>query len=176
MFIPDPGSLHIPDPGSLFLHIPDPGSKNSYKREGWKKFLVIPFFVATNFTKYNFLIFELLKTKGWAKFQRIIDLFTQKFVTKLSKIWQQLTTIFGRFLVPTWNFPNAATQRIYGQTISRRHLLPFFLFLIYDLNNPAFCAQRLFLHTDPIDPNSFLSPLAEFIDPVREFKPALKWG
>ncbi len=29
--------MFIPDPGYWFLPIPDPGSKNSYKREGWKK-------------------------------------------------------------------------------------------------------------------------------------------
>ncbi len=34
----------------LFLPIPDLGSKNSIKREGWKKIGVVPFFVATNFT------------------------------------------------------------------------------------------------------------------------------
>jgi hypothetical protein len=32
-------------------------------------------------------IFEMLKKKVWANFQRIIELFTQKNVTKLSKIW-----------------------------------------------------------------------------------------
>jgi hypothetical protein len=30
---------------------------------------------------------EMLNKKIWANFQRIIDLFTQKIVTKLSKIW-----------------------------------------------------------------------------------------
>jgi hypothetical protein len=29
----------------------------------------------------------MLKKKIWANFQRIIELFTQKIVTKLSKIW-----------------------------------------------------------------------------------------
>jgi hypothetical protein len=29
----------------------------------------------------------MLKKKTWANFQRIIELFTQKIVTKLSKIW-----------------------------------------------------------------------------------------
>jgi hypothetical protein len=32
-------------------------------------------------------MFEMLKKKFWANFQRIIELFTQKIVTKLSKIW-----------------------------------------------------------------------------------------
>jgi hypothetical protein len=35
----------------------------------------------------NYFIFEMLKKKIWANFQRIIELFTKKFVTKLSKIW-----------------------------------------------------------------------------------------
>jgi hypothetical protein len=34
----------------------------------------------------NNFIFELLKKKIWAKFQRIIEHFTKKVVTKLSKI------------------------------------------------------------------------------------------
>jgi hypothetical protein len=37
-------------------------------------------------TVFN-LIFEMLKKKIWANFQRFIELFTQKIVTKLSKIW-----------------------------------------------------------------------------------------
>jgi hypothetical protein len=36
----------------------------------------------------NYFIFEMLKKKIWANFQRIIELFTQKIVTKLSKIWE----------------------------------------------------------------------------------------
>ncbi len=43
-------------PGSWFLPIPDPGSKNSNKREGWKKFVVITFYVATNFTKLHIIL------------------------------------------------------------------------------------------------------------------------
>ncbi len=41
-------SPRIPDPGS---RISDPGSKNSNKRKGWKKFVVLPFFVVTNTTQ-----------------------------------------------------------------------------------------------------------------------------
>jgi hypothetical protein len=51
-----------------------------------KKFVVIPFGVI-NFAKLNYFIFEMLKKKSWANFQRIIELFTQKFDSKLSKIW-----------------------------------------------------------------------------------------
>jgi hypothetical protein len=35
----------------------------------------------------NYFSFEVLKKKIWANFQRIIELFTQKIVTKLSKLW-----------------------------------------------------------------------------------------
>ncbi len=78
-------------PGSCFYpsRIPHPESKNRNEREGRKKFFVIPFFVATNFFHkiVNYFIFEMLKKKIWANFQRIIELFTQTIVTKLSKIW-----------------------------------------------------------------------------------------
>ncbi len=35
----------------------------------------------------NYFIFEVLKKKIWPSFQIIRELFTQKFVTNLSKIW-----------------------------------------------------------------------------------------
>ncbi len=77
-------------PGSWFLPIPDLGSRiqNSNKRQGWKKICCHNFFFqAINFTKLNYFIFEMLKKKIWASFQRIIELFTQKIITKLSEIW-----------------------------------------------------------------------------------------
>jgi hypothetical protein len=50
-----------------------------------KKFVVIPF-LSQKFDKIeNYFIFKMLKKKIWANFQRIIELFTQKIVTKLSK-------------------------------------------------------------------------------------------
>jgi hypothetical protein len=36
--------------------------------------------------KFRNIIIELLKKKNWAKFQRIMELFTQKVVNKLTKI------------------------------------------------------------------------------------------
>jgi hypothetical protein len=48
-----------------------PGSENSNERQGRKKFVVIPFFGALNFTKLNYFIFEMLKKKIWANFQRL---------------------------------------------------------------------------------------------------------
>jgi hypothetical protein len=52
--IPDPDFYpsRIPDPGS---RIPDP--KTVTKERGEKKFVVKPFFVATNFTKLKIIIF-----------------------------------------------------------------------------------------------------------------------
>jgi hypothetical protein len=81
MFIPDPGFL-ISDLGS---RIPDP--KTATKERGEKKFVVITFYVATNFTKLQIiLVLKCRRKKCWANFQRIIELFTQKIVNKLSKI------------------------------------------------------------------------------------------
>ncbi len=84
MFIPDPGSwfLPIPDPGS---RIPDP--KTATKERGEKKFCHT-FLCSYKFHKIeHYFSFEVLKEKMWANFQRIIELFTQKIVTKLLKIW-----------------------------------------------------------------------------------------
>ncbi len=70
-------------PGS---RIPDP--KTATKERGEKKCVVITFYVATNFTKLQIiLVLKWWRKKIWANFQRIIELFTQKIVTKLSKIW-----------------------------------------------------------------------------------------
>ncbi len=87
----------VADPGCLsriqiFTHpgsrISDPGSKNSNKREGWKKIWCHTFLCSHKFHKIvHYFSFEVLKKKIWADFQRIIELFTQKTVTKLSKVW-----------------------------------------------------------------------------------------
>ncbi len=70
--------------GSWFLPIPDLGSKNSNKREGWKNICCRTFFCSHKFHKIeNYFIFKMLKKKNWANFQRIIEPFTQKIVTKL---------------------------------------------------------------------------------------------
>jgi hypothetical protein len=57
------------------------------KDRGEKKIVFVPFFGAINLIKLKYFIFEMLKKKIWANFQRIIELFAQKIVTKLSKIW-----------------------------------------------------------------------------------------
>jgi hypothetical protein len=71
--------MFIPDPDFYPSRISDPGSKNSNKSEGWKKIVVIPFFCSHKFHKIvNYFIFEMLKKKICANFQRILELFTQK--------------------------------------------------------------------------------------------------
>ncbi len=84
----------VADPGCLsriliFTHsgsrIPD--TKTAIK-ERVKKISCHTFFCSNKFHKIeNYFIFGMLKKKNWANCQRIIDLFTQKIVTKLSKIW-----------------------------------------------------------------------------------------
>ncbi len=67
--------------------ISDPGSKNSNKREGWKKICCHNFLGSHKFLKIaNYFSFKVLKKKIWANFQRIIEFFIQKIVNKLSKI------------------------------------------------------------------------------------------
>jgi hypothetical protein len=80
-----PGSriLIFTHPGS---RIPDP--KTGTKERGEKKICCHTFFCSHKFHKIvNYLIIEMLKKKIWANFQRIKEPFTQKIVTKLSKIW-----------------------------------------------------------------------------------------
>jgi hypothetical protein len=74
--------LPIPDLGS---QIPD--SKTQQKREVKTNLLSYLFCSHKFHISENYFIFEMLKKKIWANFQRIIELFTQKSVTKLSKIW-----------------------------------------------------------------------------------------
>ncbi len=79
-WIPDPDFYpsRIPYPRS---QISDSGSKSSNKREGWKKISCHSFHL-TNWKLFHFWIAEE-KNIG----PRIIELFAQKIVTKLSKIW-----------------------------------------------------------------------------------------
>ncbi len=114
--VADPRCLSpIPDPGSWFLPIPDPESKNSNKREGWKKICCYTFFCSLKFHKIgNYFIFEMLKKKILANFQRIIEVFTPKIVTKFSKIW-------------VWDTGSEIRKKTYsGSQIqgSKRHRIP----------------------------------------------------
>ena len=77
MFIPDPDFYPSRHPGS---RIPDLGSKNSNKREGCKKFVVIPFFVATNFTKLKLFYFLNSEEKNLGQFSK-------NYRTLYPKIW-----------------------------------------------------------------------------------------
>ncbi len=53
-----------------------------------KKICCYSFLCSHKFHKIeNYFSFEMLKKKNWANFRRIIALFTQKIVIKLSKIW-----------------------------------------------------------------------------------------
>jgi hypothetical protein len=82
----------VADPGCLsriliFTHpgsrIPDPKTAPKKQRT---KFVCHNFLCSHKFHKIaNYFSFEVLKKKMWANFQRIIELFTQKIVTKLSK-------------------------------------------------------------------------------------------
>jgi hypothetical protein len=90
----------VADPGCLsriliFTHpgsrIPDLGpriQKQQQKRGVRKKISCHTFLWSHKFHKIkNYFIYEVLKKKIWANFQRIVELFTPKIVTKLSKIW-----------------------------------------------------------------------------------------
>ncbi len=66
----------FPDPGSWFLPIPDPGSKNSNKREGWKKISCQTFLCSHKLHKTkNYFIFEMLK-------KTILGQFSKNFLSK----------------------------------------------------------------------------------------------
>jgi hypothetical protein len=95
--VADPGCLYrIPDvyPGSriMIFTIPDPGSRipdpKTVTKERGKKNLLSYFFCSRKFHKIEYyVIFKMLKKKIWANFQRIVEVFTQKFFNMLSNIW-----------------------------------------------------------------------------------------
>jgi hypothetical protein len=76
-----PGScfLSIPDSGYCFLSIPDPESNNSNKKgeEQSHKYPKIE----------NYFIFEQVMKRNLSQLIKNCSNFTQKIVTKLSKIW-----------------------------------------------------------------------------------------
>jgi hypothetical protein len=71
----------IPDPDFYPFRIPDP--KTATKERGKKNLLSNLFFVATNFTKLKIILFLNDEEKNVGQFSKNIELFTQKFVTKL---------------------------------------------------------------------------------------------
>jgi hypothetical protein len=66
----------------------------------------------------NYFIFEMLKKNILASFQKILELFTQKFVTKLSKIW--VWDPGSEILDPEKTY-SGSRIRVQG---SKRHLIP----------------------------------------------------
>jgi hypothetical protein len=75
----------VADPGCL-SRIPDP--KTATKEIGEKKISCHTFLSSHKFHKIdNYFSLEVIKKKIWANCLRIIELFPQKIVTKLSKIW-----------------------------------------------------------------------------------------
>jgi hypothetical protein len=75
----------IPDPDFYPSRIPD--AKTATKERGGKKWCHTLFCSHKFHKTENYFVFELVKKKIWANFQRIIELFMQKIVIKLSKIW-----------------------------------------------------------------------------------------
>ena len=68
-------------PGSRILIFTHPGSRiqKQQQKRGVKKISFHTFFCSHKFDKIvNYFIFEMLKKKIWANFQRIIELFTKK--------------------------------------------------------------------------------------------------
>jgi hypothetical protein len=87
--VADPGYLsRIPDPDFYPYRIPDLGSPIQKQQQKRKKICCHKFLCSHKFHKIaNYFSFEVPKKKIWANFQRILELFTQKIVTRLSKIW-----------------------------------------------------------------------------------------
>jgi hypothetical protein len=84
-----PGSriLIFTNPGS---RISDPGSRiqKQQQKRGMKKISCHNFLCSHKFHKIaHYFSFDVLKKKIWANFQRIVEIFTQKIVNKLSKLW-----------------------------------------------------------------------------------------
>ncbi len=69
--------MFIPDPGSWFLPIPDP--RTATKKRGEKKLVVIPFYLATNFTKLNIiLVLKSWRKKCWSIFKELYNFLPKK--------------------------------------------------------------------------------------------------
>jgi hypothetical protein len=86
--VADPGCLsRIPDPDFTL-----PGSRildpKTVTKERGEKNLLSYFFCSKTFHKIEYyVIFEMLNKKIWADFQRIVEVFTQKFFNMISNIW-----------------------------------------------------------------------------------------
>ncbi len=85
--VADPGCLsRIPDPDFYPSRISHPGSRiQKHQLKRGVQQIVIILFCSHKFQKIeSYFIFELV---NWANFQRIIEVFTHKNFTILSKIW-----------------------------------------------------------------------------------------
>jgi hypothetical protein len=80
--VADPGCLsQIPDPDFYPSRTPDPKTAT---KERVEKISCHTFFCSHKFHKIeSYFIFDMLKKNFLASFQKIIELFTQKFITKL---------------------------------------------------------------------------------------------
>jgi hypothetical protein len=86
-----------------------------------KKKLAVITYVATNFTKLQIILVSSAEEKKiWANFQRIIELFTQQIVTKLSKIWILGSWIQGskRHRIPD---PGSGSATLYKYKICKEN-------------------------------------------------------
>ena len=64
--------MFIPDPDFYPSRIPDPKTKTKTKERGGKKFVVITFYVATNFTKLQIiLVLKCWRKKFWPIFKEL---------------------------------------------------------------------------------------------------------
>ncbi len=79
--------MFIPDPDFYPSRIPDPKTGKK-KREGWKNICCHTFFCSHKFHNIvNYFIFEMLKKKIRANFQRIIELLSIKMTLSSQKKW-----------------------------------------------------------------------------------------
>jgi hypothetical protein len=78
--------MFIPDPDFYPSRIPDPKTATRDRGENFFFCQTISCWHKFHKTEYYF-IFDMLKKKKWPNFPEIIEVFTQKIVTKPSKIW-----------------------------------------------------------------------------------------
>ncbi len=82
--------MFIPDPGSWFLPIPDPGSQiqKQQQKTGVEKKIFKPFFVATNFTKLNIILFLICWIKKFGIiFKELLKFLPKKLSPSPQKYW-----------------------------------------------------------------------------------------
>ncbi len=115
MLIPD---LIFTHPGSW---IPGSRIQKREQKRGVKKKICHTFFCSHKFHKIvHYFVFEKHKKKIWANFQWIIELLTQKMVTKLSKIWVwDPGSVIGFFPDPGYRGKNAPDPGSRSATLNK---------------------------------------------------------